>query len=40
MVVASVTALTIYDMGKSVDREMTIAEIYLKSKKVKELLAG
>ena len=30
---ASVAALTIYDMGKSVDRGMTIAEIYLESKK-------
>ena len=29
----SVAALTIYDMGKSVDRAMTISEIYLKSKK-------
>jgi len=33
MVAASVTALTIYDMAKSVDREMTITEIYLESKK-------
>lgn len=33
MVAASVTALTIYDMAKSVDRGMTIAEIYLESKK-------
>lgn len=33
LVAASVTALTIYDMGKSVDRGMTIAEIYLESKK-------
>ena len=33
LVATSVTALTIYDMGKSVDREMTIAEIYLESKK-------
>ncbi|MFC2017488.1 cyclic pyranopterin monophosphate synthase MoaC [Chloroflexota bacterium] len=33
LVAASVSALTIYDMGKSVDREMTIAEIYLESKK-------
>ncbi|MFC2072431.1 cyclic pyranopterin monophosphate synthase MoaC [Chloroflexota bacterium] len=33
MVAASVTALTIYDMGKSVDRGMTITEIYLESKK-------
>ena len=29
----SVTALTIYDMGKSIDRAMTITEIYLESKK-------
>ena len=29
----SVAALTIYDMGKSVDRGMTITEIYLESKK-------
>ena len=33
MVAASVAALTIYDMGKAVDREMTITEIYLESKK-------
>jgi len=33
MVAAAVTALTIYDMCKSVDREMTIKEIYLESKK-------
>ena len=33
MVAASVAALTIYDMGKSVDRAMTITEIYLESKK-------
>ncbi len=33
LVAASVTALTIYDMGKSIDRAMTIAEIYLESKK-------
>ena len=33
LVAASVTALTIYDMGKSVDRAMTITEIYLESKK-------
>ena len=33
MVAASVAALTIYDMGKSVDRGMTIAEICLESKK-------
>ncbi|MFC2038979.1 cyclic pyranopterin monophosphate synthase MoaC [Chloroflexota bacterium] len=33
MVAASVAALTIYDMGKSVDRGMTITEIRLESKK-------
>ncbi len=33
LVAASVSALTIYDMCKSVDREMTIAEIYLESKR-------
>jgi cyclic pyranopterin phosphate synthase len=33
MVATSVAALTIYDMGKSVDRGMTIGEIYLESKK-------
>ena len=33
LVAVSITALTIYDMGKSVDRGMTIAEIYLESKK-------
>ncbi|MFC2022063.1 cyclic pyranopterin monophosphate synthase MoaC [Chloroflexota bacterium] len=33
LVAASVTALTIYDMGKSVDRAMTITDIYLESKK-------
>lgn len=33
LVAASVTALTIYDMAKSVDRGMTITEIYLESKK-------
>ena len=33
MVATSVAALTIYDMGKSVDRGMTITEIYLESKK-------
>ena len=32
LVAASVSALTIYDMCKSVDRGMTIAEIYLQSK--------
>ncbi|MFC2047950.1 cyclic pyranopterin monophosphate synthase MoaC [Chloroflexota bacterium] len=33
LVAASVTALTIYDMAKSIDKEMVISEIYLKSKK-------
>ena len=33
MVATSVAALTIYDMGKSVDRGMTISEICLESKK-------
>jgi len=33
LVAASVAALTIYDMGKSVDRAMTITDIYLESKK-------
>jgi len=33
LVAVSVSALTIYDMCKSVDRAMTIAEIYLESKK-------
>ena len=33
LVAASVTALTIYDMGKSIDRAMTITDIYLESKK-------
>jgi len=33
LVATSVAALTIYDMGKSVDRAMTITEIYLESKK-------
>jgi cyclic pyranopterin phosphate synthase len=33
MVAASVAALTIYDMAKSVDRGMTITEIRLESKK-------
>ena len=33
LVAVSVTALTIYDMAKSLDREMTITEIYLESKK-------
>ncbi len=33
MVAASLAALTIYDMAKSVDRGMTISEIYLESKK-------
>jgi len=32
LVAASVTALTIYDMAKAVDKEMTITEIYLESK--------
>ncbi len=33
LVATSVAALTIYDMGKSVDRGMTITNIYLESKK-------
>ncbi len=33
LVAASVSALTIYDMCKSVDRAMTITEIYLESKR-------
>ena len=33
LVAASVSALTIYDMCKSADRAITIAEIYLESKK-------
>ena len=33
LVAASISALTIYDMCKSVDPEMTIAEIYLEGKK-------
>jgi len=33
LVAVSVSALTIYDMCKSVDREMTIAEMHLESKK-------
>ncbi len=33
LVAASVSALTIYDMGKAVDRGMTIERIYLESKK-------
>ena len=33
LVAISVTALTIYDMAKAVDREMVISEIYLESKK-------
>jgi cyclic pyranopterin phosphate synthase len=33
LVAASVTALTIYDMCKSVDKGMTIEQIYLESKK-------
>ncbi len=32
MVAVSVAALTIYDMGKSIDRGMTISEVYLESK--------
>ena len=32
MVAASVAALTIYDMGKSVDRGMTITDVRLESK--------
>ncbi len=33
LVAVSVSALTIYDMGKPVDKTMTITEIYLESKK-------
>ncbi|MBA7651609.1 Cyclic pyranopterin monophosphate synthase [subsurface metagenome] len=33
MVATSIAALTIYDMGKSVDRGMTITEICLETKK-------
>jgi cyclic pyranopterin phosphate synthase len=33
LVATAVAALTIYDMAKSVDRGMSIAEIYLESKK-------
>ena len=33
LVAASIAALTIYDMAKSVDKDMTISEIYLESKK-------
>ena len=33
LVAAAVSALTIYDMCKSVDKNMTITEIYLESKK-------
>ena len=33
LVATSVSALTIYDMGKSVDRGVTITDIYLESKK-------
>jgi cyclic pyranopterin phosphate synthase len=33
MVATAVAALTIYDMGKSIDRGMTITEIHLESKK-------
>jgi len=32
LVAASVSALTIYDMCKAVDKGMTIKEIYLESK--------
>ena len=32
LIAASVSALTIYDMCKSVDKEMTITDIYLESK--------
>ena len=32
LVAASVSALTIYDMCKAVDKEMTLSEIYLESK--------
>jgi len=32
LVAASVSALTIYDMCKAVDKDMTISEIYLESK--------
>ncbi len=32
LVAASVSALTIYDMCKAVDKDMTITEIYLESK--------
>ena len=32
LVAASVSALTIYDMCKSVDKDMTITDIYLESK--------
>ncbi len=33
LVAVSVAALTIYDMGKSIDKAMTIAEIYLENKR-------
>lgn len=33
LVATSVAALTIYDMAKSIDKGMTISEIYLESKK-------
>ncbi len=33
LVATSVAALTVYDMAKSVDRAMTISNIYLESKK-------
>ena len=33
LVAVSISALTIYDMCKAIDREMTIEELYLESKK-------
>ncbi len=33
LVAASVSALTVYDMCKSVDKDMTITDIYLETKK-------
>jgi len=33
LVSAAVAALTIYDMGKSVDRGMTVTDIYRESKR-------
>ena len=33
LVAAAVSALTIYDMCKSIDKDMTITDIYLESKK-------